>query len=290
MQATGPAPLEQGWAYGDALAAASGVRIRRALVVRSGATVATLQATERRLPAGFSLIRLVRGPVAGTGGDPVAGAEIAAGIRAALPLRSRCLLFWMPDCAEDAAPALLRPLGKRPMTTGYTTSWLDMAEDPGGLRASLRSNWRNQLRNAEKNPPCLRRTATAGDVERFLAGYNADRRRKRYRGPPEKLVRTLFEAFGDDALLLQAANGPETDAAALFLRHGTSATYFLSWSTPAGRQRNAANLLLWTAVQDLRAAGVRWLDLGGLDARAPGIARFKLGLGGTAVRYSGTWF
>lgn len=290
MQAGGPAPLEQSWAYGDALAAASGALIRRALLVRNGTPVATLQTAERRLPAGFSLIRLVRGPVTGTCGDPAGDAEIAAAIREALSWRSRCLLFWMPDCPEAAAPALLRPLGKRPMMTGYTTSWLDLAEDPGNLRASLRSNWRNQLRNAEKAPPGIRKTATAGDVERFLTGYGADRHRKRYAGPGGKLVRDLFRAFGNDALLLQAESKTGTDAAALFLRHGTSATYFLSWTTPAGRHGNAANLLLWTGVQELRGAGVRWLDLGGLDARAPGVARFKLGVGSAPVRFSGTWF
>ena len=40
----------------------------------------------------------------------------------------------------------------------------------------------------------------------------------------------------------------------------------------------------------LRETGVKWLDLGGMDARAPGLARFKLGLGADATTYSGTWF
>ena len=41
----------------------------------------------------------------------------------------------------------------------------------------------------------------------------------------------------------------------------------------------------------LREAGTVWLDLGGIDTQtAPGIARFKLGLGGEVVTQSGTYF
>jgi lipid II:glycine glycyltransferase (peptidoglycan interpeptide bridge formation enzyme) len=79
-------------------------------------------------------------------------------------------------------------------------------------------------------------------------------------------------------------------AASLFLRHGASATYYLSWTTNHGHERNAAHLLLWQGALSLREAGVKWLDLGGMDARGPDIARFKLGLGADAVTYSGTWF
>ncbi len=76
----------------------------------------------------------------------------------------------------------------------------------------------------------------------------------------------------------------------MFLRYGNSATYYLSWTTSLGRERNAAHLLLWQGLLQLRETGVKWLDLGGMDARAPGLARFKLGLGADAVTYSGTWF
>lgn len=31
------------------------------------------------------------------------------------------------------------------------------------------------------------------------------------------------------------------------------------------------------------------LDLGGIEARAPGVARFKMGLGGSVVKLAGTY-
>ena len=58
----------------------------------------------------------------------------------------------------------------------------------------------------------------------------------------------------------------------------------------AGRRAQAHNVLLWRAIEGLKDTGADWLDLGGVDARrAPGIARFKLGLGARLFTLSGTY-
>ena len=68
----------------------------------------------------------------------------------------------------------------------------------------------------------------------------------------------------------------------LFLRHGAGATYRLGATTPAGRQLRAHQGLLWQAMLTLKAAGCARLDLGQVDTvTSPGLARFKLGTGGT---------
>ncbi len=43
----------------------------------------------------------------------------------------------------------------------------------------------------------------------------------------------------------------------------------------------ATHLLLWQAIEILKADGFEGFDLGGISAEAPGVERFKLGLGGT---------
>ena len=74
------------------------------------------------------------------------------------------------------------------------------------------------------------------------------------------------------------------------IRHGASATYLAGWTSAAGRHHNAHNLLLWHAITKLRESGTDWLDLGGVDTQsAPGLARFKLGLGGALETQSGTY-
>lgn len=47
--------------------------------------------------------------------------------------------------------------------------------------------------------------------------------------------------------------------------------------------------LLNRATLDLKAHGTKWLDLGGINAAAPGVARFKMGLGGKFFTLSGTY-
>jgi lipid II:glycine glycyltransferase (peptidoglycan interpeptide bridge formation enzyme) len=50
-------------------------------------------------------------------------------------------------------------------------------------------------------------------------------------------------------------------------------------------------LLMWQAMLRLKAAGVRWLDLGGIATdHGVGLARFKLGTGATVSRLCGTYF
>ena len=79
----------------------------------------------------------------------------------------------------------------------------------------------------------------------------------------------------------------EPVAAILLTVHGNSATYLVGWSGDAGRRVRAHNLLLWRAVEHLKSAGIRWLDLGGINADAPGVAHFKRGMGGELVTLAG---
>ena len=285
----GAVPLEQAWHYGEAIAAVSRNGIRRAIVFRDGDPVGALQVAERILPAGIRLVRIVRGPVIPDAAAATPG-EIARAIRAGFPRWSRTLLFWMPDLPPEDAGRTLTPIGKRPMTAPYATAWLDLSASPEELRKRLRGNWRNQLRKAEANPPDVWNRSRPADIDRFVAGYASERRRLRYRGPDEALARCIFDRFGRQALLLQAVSSGTTIASALFLRHHGSATYYLSWTRPEGREKSFSNYLIWQGILLLKKSGTGWLDLGGLNAAAPGVASFKLGTGAQPKITSGTWF
>ena len=76
----------------------------------------------------------------------------------------------------------------------------------------------------------------------------------------------------------------------MIVRHGVAATYEVGYVSPRGRELRATHLLLWRAIAMLADKGTRWLDLGGVATdRAPGIARFKLGLGGELATLAGTF-
>ena len=121
--------------------------------------------------------------------------------------------------------------------------------------------------------PIAARSAIAVRARAFLAG--------------------LAEAARDagELLLLVAFARGEPVAGVMLIRHGISATYEVGHVTPEGRRLRATHLLLWRGIERLHVEdGVDWLDLGGVATdRSPGIARFKLGMGGEVAILPGTF-
>jgi lipid II:glycine glycyltransferase (peptidoglycan interpeptide bridge formation enzyme) len=89
---------------------------------------------------------------------------------------------------------------------------------------------------------------------------------------------------------LRADVGRDRLAGMMFLIHGEAATYQVGWTSDAGRDLHAHNLMLWRAIEELRERGVRSLDLGGVNTqRSAGIARFKMSTGGTVIQLAGSY-
>ena len=80
--------------------------------------------------------------------------------------------------------------------------------------------------------------------------------------------------------LLVAESDGQPVSGVLLARHGSTATVLVGWTGQEGRDLRATHLLLWQAVEKLKADGIAWFDLGGINVDAPGVARFKRGLGG----------
>jgi hypothetical protein len=294
--------LEQSWHYGDAIAALHVAGVGRYIIQLDGRPVALVQAFrtsdwrlgEWRLG---SVNRIVRGPVWLNDMPEDARSQVLFATRRAIRKRFTDLLFWLPDLPDGApSEALMKSLGLRRMVTGYATVWLDLRPGEDDLRAGLSGNWRNALVAAEKAGLRIRPATASRTFDRAIAAYDAFRKRRRYVGPPGDLIREIHRLSGGSgaqsaARVWEAFTGNVAVAGIAVIRHGASATYAAAWTGDEGRRLNAHNLLLWRAITELREAGTVWLDLGGIDTQtAPGIARFKLGLGGEVVTQSGTYF
>lgn len=280
LAAAGRSSLQQGWAYGEALAA-GGVEVHR-FVARdvSGTPLALAQVAVRRVLGLWRVAFLLRGPMRLVPDRAVEAAMIAA-IRARL---GRAALLWAPESSP--------PPAVRPVLTGYSTAWLDLAQGPERLRRGLHGKWRNRLRRAEA-ARLEARPASPTFVRWLLERNERHRRAVGYRGPGLAFLGRLAEAAAasGDLLPLVATENGIAIAGALFVRHGMAATYEVGYSSPRGRELRAMHLLLWQALELLPARGVRLLDLGGIDTdRSPGLARFKLGLGGEPETLPGTFF
>lgn len=292
LTAAGRAPIEQGWSYGEAIAAGSLYRPVRGVFRRTGRPVALVQALVWSLAGVVQLVKVVRGPLF-LEGDAALREPVFRLVRDRWSLARAEALFWTPELPDGAeAVALMRGLGMRRTVTGYTTAWLDLSVGTAALRAGLDQKWRNQLARAGRERLRIRESHGGAALAWLAERHDGHRRRRRFGGPTGAFAAALAVVAPrpQDVLVLQAERGSEAVAGVLFLRHGDAATYYLAWSGPEGRAVHAHNLLMWSGIERLAAAGVRWLDLGGLDASMPGVSRFKLGLGAPPLTLCGTWF
>ena len=288
---TQDAPIQQQWAFGDALAEVGPPRLRA--VVRSGGeTLALAQFSVGGVGRLASWALCMRGPVWVADLTDADRAEALRRLRAAAPLRRPRAIFFMPDAPDDCAYPKLA--GLRRVMTGLNAVDIDLTPSLDALRAGMHGKWRNRLRSAEKARVELRPIGRRlRDYRWLLEEEDAQKKANRYFGPPTTLIPAYRRAAGDKrALRIMGAfdGGEEPIAAMLFLRHGRRATYQIGWSSEAGRRLGAHNLLLWDAIAAFKRDGARRLDLGEADTRSgAGLARFKLGAGGRPTTLCGAY-
>ena len=294
LTGAGRSSLEQSWSYGEAVAATSCHRVDRGVLTDGAAPIALVQVCRRTVLSAARLNRIVRGPIwLAPDLSEAARIEACRAIRAAFPLRRGELLFWLPELPDaPVSHRIMRATGARRMVTGYSSAWVALGPGDAALRAGLHGKWRNALRAAEKEELQIKTGQGETHLAEAMAAYDRFRKHKRFIGPSGAFIRRIAEAGARtrDVLLLRAQSGGQAVAGVVLIRHGASATYVAGWTTDEGRRRRAHNLLLWSGMQELRRAGTAWLDLGGVNANsAPGVARFKLGLGGEVFTLVGTY-
>ena len=250
---------------------------------------------ERLGPAGRALILTRRlgplGTLRFTSRGPVWPPETSPQDQIAALRASRLTLLNAEGCTDD----VLRRAGYLRLRPPVTLAWLPTAPDLEGQLALARGTWRNAARAG------LRRTGT-GPLRLSLRPYHApahdwlfaaDRAQQRargYRGLPAALIRRYAARHPGDVLVAMLSDGATPIAALLFLIHGTSATWQIGWTSPAGRAARAHHALLARSAVHLAGRGITAIDLGLAGASAPpGIARFKATSGATLTATAGTW-
>ena len=285
----GRSTVFQSWSWGRALEVVGQAKIRRADILKNGRPVGLVQVFEETRLGLFTLGRVLRGPLFFQSVLPEDRIAAMTELRRAYPLSRMKRLSILPELPDGPAVAdLLRGAGFHKVLKPYETAWLDLSTDLPKIRASLRQNFRNQLRRAEdRAADGILTVAETDDPRPLLARYDAHRKKAGYAAPSGMLLGALSDS---DRLCLNAYIGDDVVAGVLFVLHGQAATYQVGWTSPTGRGTHAHNLLLWRGIESLKARGIRFLDLGGLDwDAAPGVAHFKAGIGGEAFTLPGTY-
>lgn len=283
----------QHYAYGGVLEA-MGVRLHRAQLFHDGRWIGAAQIQFRKFFGVFTAALVLRGPVwAPHDIDNAAKAAAVEAMRKTLPVAGLYGLIVAPEDSPDGCGDNgLGAAGYKRIMSGHHTVMLDLTQDEETLRAALNGKWRNRLKAAEKADITLSPLGKRPDKYAWLIKKDEQQQKTSgYKAMPSVMVRHYHEQAGKNAVVGYAAkNGSEMLGGVLFLRHGDCATYHIGWASEAGKAANVHNLLLWNAMRGLKKAGVRTLDLGGVDTDAnPGIARFKIGTGGRVASLSGSW-
>lgn len=285
------APLQQDWAYGSCMKTL-GVGVLRAYVEQDGTPVALAQFIVRRVLGSWASMALCSlGPV---WLQPLTGAEKAQVYRAlknSIPLKHLRLIAFTPQEEQSAELGLSR---WRRVMTGHSTVMLDLTPPMEALRAKLDKRWRHRLGGAENSELTIHRVGTNAGQYRWLLDAEMQQREQRgLHGLPLQFFDLYVPSRQQPAqtiLTVRADVGRDRVAGMMFLIHGQAATYQVGWTSDAGRDLHAHNLILWKGIEELRERGVRMLDLGGVNTtRSAGIARFKMSTGGRVVTCAGTF-
>ncbi len=296
--AAGLGSYQQDWAYGVALKATSpGVKVLRATVRRSdGSLLALAQITARSFALVGRFAVCTHGPVWGSdvSADDKRGAYRL--MKKTLPQGGARLLVFTPDEVEDDTAGLA---GLRRVMTGDATVLIDLTRDEATLRSDMEASWRNKLSKAERSELQVQKAGLKPAQYRWLLEAEAKQRQKRgYRAMPLEMTESWQGAKAEGAggdkgagiAVFRADLKRDAAAGMLFLIHGKRATYHVGWTSDEGRTNAAHNLILWTAMKDLKARGVKVLDLGGVNTQSgAGIARFKLEAGGKVLLRAGAF-
>lgn len=284
------ASLQQDWAYGSCMKA-MGVDVLRATVTHNDQPVALAQFIVRKWSGVLSVALCGRGPVWLAKLTGVEKSQAYAAIKRSLPLKGLRLVLISPE--EERSQALGLSAWRRVMT-GYSTVLLDISQPLDSLRAQLENRWRSNLGSAEQSELTVHRVGTNSGQYRWLLDLDMTQRQER---DLEGLPIAFFDLYAKarhvpakTILTMRADLGRDRVAGMLFLLHGEAATYQVGWTNDQGRDLHAHHLLLWSAIEELKARGVRWLDMGGVNTqRSAGVARFKIRTGGRVVTFAGTY-
>ncbi len=176
------------------------------------------------------------------------------------------------------------------------TVLLDLRPEEETLLAAMKQKTRYNIRLAGRKRVSVRRGAER-DFDMLYDMYSRTAARDGFVIREASYYRSLWGTFYEAGLLdVLVAEVSDVPVAGLVLfRFGRQAVYMHGMSSGEHREKMPNYLLQWEAIRRAKAAGCVEYDLWGApDQFSPqdalwGVYRFKEGLGGRVVRYTGAW-
>jgi lipid II:glycine glycyltransferase (peptidoglycan interpeptide bridge formation enzyme) len=293
-----------GWGY---VKAGAGWQTVRILLRHSGELVGGCQLLTRKVPVLGSVGYVPRGPVLASRDAQLLDAVLAV-LRDYARRHRIAVVKVQPPVDRADLPALLASRGLRASglhTAPAASVVVDVRpdRDEQEIFRALRATTRRRVRQARKHDVTVR-NGGADDLPLLQTVLEATAQRQGFAPYPADYYRRLWAAFGTmgRARLLIAEHEGVPLSAMLLIAFGDTVLYKIGgWADVEGSPPGANELMHWTGIAWAHHAGYRRYDLEGIPvdvaqavrdgqpANVQGVAFFKLGFGGDAVLYPGTY-
>lgn len=311
--------LLQGWAWGE-LKTGQGWRAWRLALVEAGRPIAGAQLLLRRLPLGFYVGYVPKGPLVDWQ-SPEQLKAVLAGLHRICRSQRSIFLKIEPNAPDN--PALTEVLDAHAFVTGASVQprrslVIDLSPPEATILANMKQKTRYNIRLAERKGVQVR-PGTLSDLGAFYEMMQITGRRDGFAIHSLDYYRAAFELFAPQraALLLAEVEG-EPVAGLMAFAHGATAYYLFGASSDRHREKMPTYLLQWSAMRWAKERGCASYDLWGIpdadtdtleaalaqgespqesatghpaDMRSGlwGVYRFKRGFGGRPIRTAGAF-
>lgn len=204
-------------------------------------------------------------------------------------VRIRPQLYRTPENLDILKSLKLKP---SPMhLAAEHTVIIDLAKPEDELLANMRRQTRYEVRRAEKLGITVEASNSEETFREFHKVQAETARRQHFIPPSLKMLLAEREAFGDNAIIYIAKSEEKPVAYGLVIYNDNEAEYYEAASTELNRKLPGAYALIWQAIKDLKAKGIKRFNLWGIAPpnqphhRYAGVTTFKTGFGGEIVEY-----
>jgi lipid II:glycine glycyltransferase (peptidoglycan interpeptide bridge formation enzyme) len=193
---------------------------------------------------------------------------------------------------------LKRGFAKQKKTTQpENTSIVYLIQDNEVIYSNFRKTTRQMIRKALENKVEIKSYQDLSRWDDFAKLFMETTQRQKFTPHNFLYMQKQFECFKEkkNIKLYLAESDGKVLAGAIILSYGKTSTYLHAGSNNLGRDLGAAQLLVWTAIQDSKKEGNEAFDLWGIapenEPSHPwfGITIFKKGFGGETVTYPGAF-
>jgi CelD/BcsL family acetyltransferase involved in cellulose biosynthesis len=188
----------------------------------------------------------------------------------------------------------IRPITRRPgsrsglsTSTSYSFHCLDLSKNVNELFNSFHKDCvQRKIRRAEREKLHYEEGTSEALIQTFYELLLITRRRQCLPLQPISWFRGLIAAFGQDLKIRVATKDNKPAASILTLTHKNSMVYKYGCSDARFHRCGGVPFLLWNAIQEAKAKGYEYFDMGRSDKANSGLISFKKRWGATGAELS----